>query len=224
MSKILVVAAHPDDELLGVGGTLARHVEEGDVVHTLILGQGMASRGIKDSELKEKLTTLREQALRAAKIVGIQQTIFENLPDNRFDAIDFLDIVKLVEKNIALIQPNVIYTHHYGDLNIDHRLTYQAVITATRPIEFFPKIYTFETLSATEWNFGKKDDVFCPNYFVNIEETINKKIKALECYQSEMRSFPHPRSLKGIEISAQRWGMVVGHQYVEAFELIRQIR
>lgn len=224
MNKILVVAAHPDDELLGVGGTLARHVEEGDEVQTLILGQGMASRGIKDNQLKEKIDTLRKQSLLAAKIIGINQTIFLDLPDNRFDTIDFLDIVQLVEKNISLILPDIIYTHHFGDLNIDHRLTYQAVITATRPIDFFPNIYAFETVSATEWNFGKKSDCFFPNYFVNIKHTIDKKLKALECYQSEMRVFPHPRSLKGVETSAQHWGMVVGHQYVEAFELIRQVR
>ncbi len=224
MKKVLVIASHPDDELLGVGGTLARHVDEGDYVETLILGEGMTSRGIAGKDLEAKLNQLHQNTLNAAKIIGIKNTYFSHLPDNRFDSIDFLEIVKVVENYIDQIEPDVIYTHHYGDLNIDHRLTYQAVITACRPIERFPDIFAFETASATEWNVGKKEEMFYPNYYVNIEKTMQRKLEALECYQSEMRQYPHPRSLKGIEIMAQHWGMIVGHRYVEAFELIRKVR
>jgi len=138
------------------------------------------------------------------------------------DSVDLLDIVKIVEKFINIYQPEIIYTHHSGDLNIDHRLTYQAVMTATRPMQdqCVKEIYTFEIPSSTEWSF---DYSFKPNIFVDISDMIDLKLQALNCYESEMREFPHPRSPEAIRVNALRWGSVVGCNYTEAFCLVRKV-
>lgn len=226
MHTILVVAAHPDDEILGVGGTIARKVSEGQKAYALILGEGQTSRwdsrNLADSSVIE---TLHQATLEAAEIIGYSQIFFENLPDNRFDSIDFLDVVKKVEHYIRLIQPDSIYTHHGGDLNIDHRITCEAVLTATRPVKncAVGEIYEFETLSSTEWNFGKKEISFYPNAFVDINDYFELKCNAIKKYESELCVFPHPRSLEALEIVAKKWGSTVGRQYAEAFEMVKMI-
>jgi len=132
----------------------------------------------------------------------------------------------MIEGYVNHLKPDIIYTHHYGDLNIDHRRTFEAVLTACRPVGEYSvrEIYTFETPSSTEWNFNGKNNVFYPNVFVDIEDTIDDKLKAMACYQTELREYPHPRSLEALKIIASRWGTVVGKKYVEAFELIRKVR
>ena len=224
MKRVLVVAAHPDDEILGVGATIAKHVDAGDEAFALILGEGILSR--EDVQEKNKaflLSQLRDNTLAAAKIIGYKNVYFSAFWDNRFDYNCLLDIVKVVEKYIQMLQPDIVYTHNSSDLNIDHQLTFKAVMTATRPgLNAWNKaVYSFEILSSTEWNFDKT--IFSPNVFVDIEGYLEKKLEAMKCYQTELRDFPHPRSLKGLEIAAQKWGMVVGKQYAEAFKLIREI-
>lgn len=228
MKTVLVVVAHPDDEILGVGGTVAKHVAEGDKVYAVILGEGQTSRKDKREDTdKEILKNLHQNTLQSAEKIGYTKVFFENLPDNRFDNIDLLDIVKTVEKRIEELQPEVIYTHYSGDLNIDHQYTARAVLTATRPIGNYPvkEIYAFETLSSSEWNFDyNAQSVFSPNMYVDITEYYRKKEEAMSCYVSELCEFPHPRSLKGMEVLAQKRGMEVGKKYAEAFVLIRKIR
>lgn len=226
MSVVLVVAAHPDDEILGVGGTIAKHVAKGDKAYALILGEGETSRwAFRELADADTIKELRKEALEAGKIIGYSQVFFESLPDNRFDSVDLLDVVKCVEKYVKEIKPDIIYTHYDGDLNIDHQITYRAVLTATRPIEgyFVKEIYQFETVSSTEWSFGAGKAFFSPNVFIDIEEHFQKKCEAMKKYQSELCSFPHPRSLKMLECIAQKWGGTVGKQYVEAFELVRKV-
>lgn len=227
MSTVLVIAAHPDDEILGVGATIAKHVKNGDVAYALILGEGQTSR----TETREEtdlsvVEKLHEDSLNASKIIGYTEIFFENLPDNRFDRIDLLDIVKVVEKYVSKIKPDIIYTHHRGDLNVDHQYAYRAVMTATRPLSCCPvkEIYCFETVSSTEWNFAYKDEAFTPNVFVDVEDTFEKKIEAMKKYDSELGEFPHPRSIENLKICAKRWGAVTGRNYVEAFETMRVIR
>jgi LmbE family N-acetylglucosaminyl deacetylase len=226
MSNILVVAAHPDDEVLGLGAAIRRHINSGDVVDCVILGEGMTSRAkTREESDKNALNDLHYQTLKAAEIIGFRNIFFSGLPDNRFDSIDLLDIVKEVDKHIQSLKPEIIYTHHYGDLNIDHRKTFEAVITASRPIAPYSvkEIYCFETPSSTEWNFKYGDNAFKPNVFIDVEDTLSAKLKAMECYKSEIRDYPHPRSIKALEIMAARWGTVVGKKYAEAFELIRKV-
>lgn len=226
--NILVVAAHPDDEILGVGGTIAKHVEAGDAVYGLILGEGQTARFDRREEAgNEIVERLHGDTERAAAVLGIRKMYFENFADNRFDSVDLLDIVKAVERRIRELRPAVIYTHHRGDLNVDHRMTYQAVLTATRPMQDQPvkEIYTFETVSSTEWNFSYGQEQFAPNVFVRLTEAqFEKKLAAMEEYKTELCAYPHPRSLEMLRASAVRWGGVAGGHYVEAFETVRIIR
>lgn len=227
MSIVLVVAAHPDDEILGVGGTIARHVANGDKAFALILGEGQTSRWTR-RELASRgvVQELHKDTLRAGEIIGYTDVYLENLPDNRFDSIDLLDVVKCVEKYVQELKPDIIYTHHAHDLNIDHQVTSKAVLTATRPIGDYAvkEIYAFETVSSTEWDFGRSETAFIPTLYIDIEEYFDIKCRALEIYKSEMREFPHPRSLKMLEALAYVRGASIGRNYAEAFEVIRIVK
>ena len=222
--KLLIIVAHPDDEVLGCGGTVAKFTR-GRTVYSLILGKGISSRfGNREKEFKSKqFEKIKISIDKAVKILGIQKTFVFNFPDNKFDTVALLDIVKVVEKIKNEVKPDIICTHHRNDLNIDHRITYDAVLTACRPIgkKTVKEIYSFEILSSTEWNYP---NTFNPNVFVNISKTIDKKIEALKCYETELREFPHPRSEEMVKSVAKRWGSVVGLNYAEAFETVRVIK
>lgn len=226
MRKILVVAAHPDDEILGLGGTIHKCIKNGDIADCLILGEGITSRqGKREDTGLAMLDELKNNAQSAGKIIGYREIHFADLPDNKFDSMPLLEVIKRVEKHIDAFKPEIIYTHHYGDLNIDHRVTFEAVMTACRPVGgyFVKEIYCFETPSSTEWNFKYDGNMFKPNVFIDIQDTLEAKLKAIECYKSEIKEYPHPRSLKALEMIAARWGIIVGKNYVEAFELIRKV-
>lgn len=227
LKTILVVAAHPDDEILGVGGTIRRHVTDGDKVLALILGEGQTSRwSSRDVADMECVEELHKNSMSAGEIVGFEKLFFENIPDNRFDSWDMLDVVKVVEKYIKEIMPDVVYTHHSGDLNIDHRVTYNAVLTATRPIGDYTvkEVYGFETVSSTEWQFGMRDKYFIPNMYVDVTDFIQFKIEAMNMYRSELCKYPHPRSLEMLDALASVRGATVGVMKAEAFEVIRIVR
>lgn len=225
--NVLVIAAHPDDEVLGCGGTIARLTQEGQNVYTAILGEGITSRYEKREKAdRTQVEALHARCRKAAEILGAKDLFIYELPDNRFDTVPLLDVIKIVEKLIHRLQPQVIYTHHNGDLNIDHAVVHRAVLTATRPVQGSPvrELYAFEVPSSTEWGFQRLEAVFRPNVFVDIHNTLDLKIKALSIYESEVRPFPHPRSPEAIRAIARRWGSVVGGEAAEAFELIRSIR
>ena len=224
---ILVVAAHPDDEILGCGGTIAGHTKEGATSHILILGEGITSRD-EQREVdarSDEIKKLKNQAKRAASIIGAASLETLSFPDNRMDSVDLLDVIKAVERSIKKFRPHIIYTHHSGDLNIDHRITAKAVVTATRPVNgtSVREVYAFETLSSTEWSFTAPNYHFYPNYFVDIESTLQQKIKALNAYSSEVREFPHPRSKEVLTSLAKVRGAQAGLKAAEAFSLIRKI-
>jgi N-acetylglucosamine malate deacetylase 1 len=224
--NVLIVAAHPDDEILGCGGTMTRLTREGHEVRIAILAEGMSSRYAQREDVDQKqLQRLHAQAQQAADKVGAKELILCKLPDNRMDTVPLLDVVKLVEELVERFRPEVIYTHHPGDLNVDHGVVHRAVLTATRPVagQCVREIYAFEVPSSTEWTFQRVEPLFRPNVFVDITETLETKIKALACYDTEMRKFPHPRSAETLRAIATRWGSVVGLQAVEAFELIRSV-
>jgi len=223
--RILIVAAHPDDEILGCGGTVARLSKEGYEVYTLILGEGVTSRDERRSveKRKKEIEKLREQAYSANEIIGAKEVFIHNFPDNRFDTVPFLDIVKSIERIKDKIKPKIVFTHYKEDLNIDHRITYNAVITATRPMvgELVKEIYSFEILSSTEWNYPLS---FSPDVFFDVSETLQLKIRAIKKYKFELRDVFHPRSIKGIKLNAEYWGVKVGLKYAEVFKCVRMIK
>jgi len=221
--RILVVAAHPDDELLGCGGSLAKWADAGHSVFVQILGEGLTSRS--DSAEKERKSTayaqLHSASEKVANILKVSNLRMEKFPDNAFDKNPLLQVVKAVEAYKNMVRPDWVLTHSAVDLNIDHQMTHQAVLTAFRPLpgEKCVEIRSFETLSASEWNFGRQ---FKPQIFVDIQNFIEIKLEAMRAYISEIRDFPHPRSLRGIEVLAAYRGMQAGLDYAEAFELIRK--
>ena len=227
MDTILVIAAHPDDEVLGCGGTIAQLTDKGHNVYVAILGEGITSRDEGHDKTNESaLEELHAQTQNVGSYLSAKEVVQYKLPDNRFDTIALLDIVKLIEALIIRLSPKVIYTHHNGDLNVDHQITHQAVLTATRPVKDCPvkDIYTFEVPSSTEWAFVQSEPVFRPNVFVDISGALKRKIEALQLYKSEVRPFPHPRSAEALSAIAHTWGSKVGLEAAEAFQLIRSIR
>ncbi len=223
--RILIVAAHPDDEILGCGGTIARLVLEGYEAYTLILGEGATARDEQREPDKRsnEIITLKTQMKKANNIIGVKEVFSENLPDNRFDTVPLLDIVKIIESIKEEISPDIVFTHYRNDLNIDHKITNQAVITATRPLpnETVREIYAFEVLSSTEWNYPL---TYQPDTFYDISNTLKYKLLAIKEYYNELRDFPHPRSLKAIKMKAEFDGVRVGLSMVESFKLIRSVR
>jgi LmbE family N-acetylglucosaminyl deacetylase len=225
--SVLVVAAHPDDEVLGCGGTIARLATEGHEVRIAILAEGMTSRYQQREQTDQKqLQHLHSNSQQAADKLGAKELVLCKLPDNRLDTVPLLDVVKLVEDLIKKFKPTVIYTHHPGDLNVDHGVVHRAVLTATRPTpgQRVREIYAFEVASSTEWAFQRLAPSFRPNVFVDIGATLETKVAALACYDTETRKFPHPRSPEAVRAIAMRWGSVAGFRAAEAFELIRSLR
>lgn len=225
IKRILVVAAHPDDEILGCGGTVARKVKNGCEAYTLILGQGIVSRYEKanSQKIRDQIEELKKCVYAANEIIGVKEVFTHDFPDNKFDTVPLLDIVKIIEQIKGKVKPSTIFTHYEKDLNIDHQITYKAVLTATRPLpnEVVKEIYSFEVLSSTEWSYPT---TFAPDVFFDISDTIDIKIKAMSEYKSELKEFPHPRSLRAIELNAEVWGMRVGLKYAEAFKCVRWIK
>lgn len=220
MSKnILVVAAHTDDEALGCGGTIAKHVSQGDTVYAVFLADGVTSRpGASENKQAARDTA----ACRAHEILGIKKSFMLGFPDNRMDSVPLLDIVQKLEQVVNEIQPQVVYTHHNGDLNIDHRITHQATLTACRPVPGSPikEIYAFEVLSATEWN-TPGFCTFAPNVFVDITMQLATKMRALSAYELEMRDMPHTRSMGNARRLAELRGNFVGVAAAEAMMAVR---
>jgi len=215
------VAAHTDDEAIGCGGTIARHVAEGDTVYTVFMADGVTSR---PNSSHEELTEREKAANNAAQILGLKEIFLLGLPDNRMDSIPFLDIVHSLEKIITKVNPQIIYTHHHGDLNIDHQLTHRAVLTACRPTPACAvrEIYSFEVLSATEWNTAGCEP-FSPNVFIDISQYLTIKQQAIEAYHLETRPAPHTRSIENILRLAEFRGNTVGVEAAEAFSLVRRL-
>lgn len=218
---ILIVAAHPDDEVIGCGGTIAWHVARGDHVAVAVLADGVTSR----SSAGEVDSIARDAAFRkSAEVLGVSQLFSLGFPDNRLDSVPLLDIVQALESVLQEVMPESVYTHHAGDLNVDHRIAHQAVLTACRP---FPgqgvrSIYSFEVLSSTEWNTPGERPFF-PSVFVDVTPYVRIKLAALAAYRDEMRMPPHSRSEANIQNLLAYRGHSVGFNSAEAFVLVRQL-
>mgnify|MGYP001305725398 CR=1 FL=1 len=213
--KVLIVAAHADDELLGCGGTIARHVATGDDVQVVFMADGGQSRGVDEKNQLEHRNRARDEAMR---ILGVSQCHAFDFPDNRMDSLPLLNVVQQLEKIIERVQPTRIISHHYGDLNVDHRVTHQAVMTACRPVpeSSVKEILGFEVLSSTDWATPHIHP-FIPNLFVDISEYISVKVEAAKAYSLEMRDKPHSRSMESITALSKLRGHSVGVYYAEAF-------
>lgn len=221
--NVLVVAAHSDDEAFGCGGTLAKLANQKNNIYAVYFTDGVSARQDKSNNKKE-IINRKKNSLKAAKILGIKKCSYYSYPDNQLDTVPILQIIQVIEKEILKINPDIILTHFENDLNIDHQIICSAVKTATRPkpSTSIKKILLFETLSSTEWLFSNKKKTFNPNYFVDITKTINKKIKAVNCYRKEIFKWPHPRSTKGVKTLAMFRGQSVGLKYAEGFQLLRE--
>jgi len=231
--NVLIIAAHPDDEILGMGGTIAKHTSQHDNVTIIYMATGITARKepaeyeIKSipKKIQEKwqqeIEKLQQDARKSAKLLKVKTVKFFDFPDNEMDGIHLLKVVKVIEKEIKIAKPDRIYTNHYSDLNVDHKVVYNATLTACRPSNVLVKeILCFEVLSSTEWSYPYN---FNPNYFINIENHVTKKVNAMKLFKSEIREFPHPRSSENIRNVAARWGSVCGFKAAEAFEMIRKI-
>ena len=220
--RVLVIAAHPDDEVYGMGGTMAKLAEKGNEVFVLIVTEGCSTQypGNKDIiEIK------KEEARKANSILGVKEVIFGDLPDMKLDTIPHVEINKLIEKTINYIKPQVVYTHHRGDVNKDHKLVYESTLVATRPThtQDVKEVICYSVPSSTEWTPNVVKDMFMPNIFEDIEEQYENKKKSIIAYNSEIREAPHPRSIEVVITYDKSVGMKVGIGKAEAFQLIRKV-
>jgi LmbE family N-acetylglucosaminyl deacetylase len=218
--RVLVVSAHPDDELLGPGGTVCKHVDAGDEVVAVIASEGATSRYEAGAE-----SMLLQSAREASKVLGLKDMRWLGFPDQRMDAKPLIEITQAIEKVMGEVRPQVVYTHFWGDMNRDHRIVSEAVQVACRPVgnDYPTRVLCFETPSSTEWSTPEPSSAFLPNHFVDISGTLERKLKAMACYKSEVRLAPHPRSLEALRARAEHWGHIIGRKYAEPFMLLRQV-
>lgn len=221
--SVAVIVAHPDDEVLAFGGIMCRHVDAGDSVSVLILATGLASRTDDGSIDATALDKLRAEATAANAALGVNDIVFENFPDNRMDSVPLLDVVKTIDCFLSRVSPDVVYTHHFGDLNIDHSVVARAVLTAARPVpgSSIVKIYAGEILSSSE--YGMPGARFVPTTYVGIEAYVDRKREALARYETELRFWPHPRSIKAVAHLARLRGSECGLDAAEGLFLMREV-
>ena len=218
MKKIAAIFAHPDDEILGCGATMSKYSQKGSEINVMLLTNGYKSRESNKFSKDE----FDQQIMDSLKKVGCLSLKKCDFPDNKMDSVPMLDIVKEIEEFLLNKKPDVIFTHFSGDLNIDHRVVFNAVITAARPIRFKGKIYSSEINSSTEWNYSNNN--FRPNVYESVDNHIDKKMEAMKIHKNELEDWPHPRSIQGIKNLSKLRGQEAGLNCAEAFMLIREIK
>ena len=220
--KVLIIVAHPDDESFGCGGLIKKLSKKKNNIFVVSFTNGVGSR---NKTSVKKINNRKVASIKASKILGFKWLAQYDFPDNELDKISLLEIIKKIESHKKKINPHIVLTHNFTDLNIDHRLVAEATLTAFRPEpkETLELFLTFEVPSATDYRVLRNKKNFMPNYFVNIEKFIDKKIKAIKCYKNEIKKYPHSRSILGIKNLNKLRGNQSGLKYSEAFEIIRKI-
>ena len=218
MAVVLVIAAHPDDEILGGGATYAKHADAGDEVHALVVSEGASAR-YEDA----MQSSLRAAAERSADVIGFSSINFLSLPDQRLDATPIIEVTQAIEQAVQHFRPAVVYTHSHVDVNTDHGVVARATWTACRPYSapFVDRLLLFETPSSTEWAWPTTESAFLPSWFVDVSSTLQRKLDAMACYETELRAYPHPRSLLALRERAAHWGSISGTGLAEPFVLLR---
>lgn len=220
--RILIIAAHPDDETLGVGGAILKHVQNGDNITVFIATDGVSAR-------HDKIDLQQQAATKACEILQVNDLRFGGLPDQRLDAMPLLEVIDPIYKLVKELQPEIVYTHHGGDVNQDHRVLFNATLVAVRPVNQNPvkEVLCYEVPSSTEWAPPFASWAFMPNVFVDIADFLDRKIEALLTYsntfQSEIPPYPHPRSPEAVSIHSRKRGIEVGLKASEAFVLVRKL-
>ena len=223
--RILIIVAHPDDEVLGCGGTIIKARSMGAAVSVLFLGEGVSTRFPGNEDSKKSLSSINEReksARKCLKKLGVYDYKFYRNLCTKFDTYPLVNFVRLIEDKIKLFKPNIIFTHNNSDINIDHGIVYAATEIACRPLKNskISSIYTFEVPCSSNFKFNK---LFQPNVYINIKKYLRKKLSAMMCYQKEIKKYPHPRSIQGVIIQSKYRGLQSGLEYAEAFELKRRV-
>ena len=227
MDKVLVIAAHPDDEVLGAGGTIAKYVSEGAEVRVLIVTDGSTSQYRDDPKLLEILEGKKKETQNAMDILGVSQVLYGGMPDMKLDMTEHILVNQSIERVMDEYQPNIVFTHYHGDVNKDHQCVSQSTLVACRPVadQCVRELYAYYVPSSTDWNVQNHVNTFMPNVYVDISgECAEKKYRAMECYATELRDYPHPRSIEALRIMDQACGVHVGMRAAECFVCYRVMR
>jgi LmbE family N-acetylglucosaminyl deacetylase len=219
--RVLVFAAHPDDEVLGMGGTLCLHAaEHGDEVRVVCVTDGSSTQYPGDTEVRERKN---QEARAAATILGVTDYVHLDLPDMRLDTLAHVELNAVVEGHIRDLAPEVVYTPH-PDVNLDHRALFDSVAVAARPTpeQTVRRLLTYAPTSSTEWS-PAATNWFAPNWFVDITKTLERKLEAFGKFETEQRDYPHPRNDRALRAHAELYGTTVGCEYAEPFVLVRNV-
>lgn len=224
--KVLVVAAHPDDEVYGMGGTMAKLVAQGHEVHVLIITDGCTTQYAGRPDLSEIVERKHNEALEANRFLGVKEVHFGTFPDMRLDTVPHVEVNRLIEETVDAVQPEAVYTHFYGDVNLDHQMVYRSTLVAVRPApgQCVRELYCYRVPSSTEWTPQLGYTAFLPNVMVDISSFEDTKEQALLAYQTEIRAYPHPRSPRYVRETDRAWGLQWGLGSSEPFLLLRKIQ
>ena len=225
MKKVLVIVAHPDDEVLGMGGTIAKLAKNGCVVDVMIVTDGSSSQYRDSDHLAEIIEAKKKETSNCADILGVRDIYYGELPDMKLDTIPHISINQAIEEVIEKVQPDTVFTHFWGDVNSDHQNVYKSTLVTVRPLmgQVVKELYCYRVPSSTEWTPNKADTMFMPNYFVDIEQYAEQKYKAFACYTTELRDYPHPRSVQYLREIDKAAGLRVGLMAAEEFVLLRKV-
>ena len=225
MKRVLIIVAHPDDEVLGMGGTIAKLVKDGNTVDVLIVTDGSSSQYRDSDHLTEIIEAKKKETRNCANVLGVRDIYYGELPDMKLDMTPHVRINQVIEEVIDKVQPDTVFTHFWGDVNCDHQNVYKSTLVAVRPVmgQVVRELYCYRVPSSTEWTPNKGDTMFMPNYFVNIEQYAEQKYKAFACYSTELREYPHPRSVQYLRENDKLVGLRVGMFVAEEFVMLRKM-